>query len=75
MKNVTLAIDEETLAAGREYAREHRTSINRIIRELLRRTVSKGSATTWPDEFLELAAQAGGDSRGAKWKREDLHRA
>ena len=74
MKNVTIAIDEETLEAGREYARAHHTTLNGMIRELLRRTVINDSRATWADEFLELAETAGGDSKGKKWKREDLHR-
>lgn len=74
MKNVTIAIDEQTLEAGRAYARAHHTSLNRMIRDLLRRTVLKESRATWADEFLKLAAEAGGDSRGRKWKREDLYR-
>ena len=74
MKNVTIAIDEQTLTAGREYARAHHTSLNKLIRDLLRRTVVRDSRATWADEFLELAEKAGGDSRGRRWKREDLYR-
>ena len=74
MKNVTLSIDEATLEAGREYARAHHTSLNQMIRELLRRAVVRESRATWADEFLEAAARAGGDSRGKKWTREDLYR-
>jgi hypothetical protein len=75
VKNVTIAIDERTLTAGREYARAHHTSLNNMIRDLLRRTVVKESRATWADEFLELSAKAGGNSRGKKWKRGDLYRA
>ena len=75
MKNVTIAIDEETLAASREYARAHHTSLNNMIRDLLERTVVTEARATWADEFLELAVKAGGDSHGKKWKREDLYRA
>lgn len=74
MKNVTLAIDERTLEAGRAYARAHHTSLNSLIRELLKRTVVRESRQTWADEFLALAAKAGGNSRGKAWKREDLYR-
>ncbi len=75
MKNVTLAIDEQTLAAGRDYARAHHTSLNNMIRQLLKRTVIGETQSTWADEYLALAAKAGGNSRGKTWKREDLHRA
>jgi plasmid stability protein len=75
MRNVTIALDEQTLAAGREYASAHHTSLNSLIRELLQRTVVRESRATWADEFLELAAKAGGDSQGRQWKRKDLYRA
>jgi hypothetical protein len=39
MKNVTLAIDEHLLEAGRDYARRRRTTLNALIRDLLKRTV------------------------------------
>ena len=75
MKNVTLAIDEQTLAAGREYARAHHTSLNNMIRQMLKRMVVREARANWADEFLAVAAKAGGDSHGRKWKREDLYRA
>ncbi|NLV29916.1 MAG: hypothetical protein GXY47_02070 [Acidobacteria bacterium] len=34
-----VAIDEETLEAGCEYARRHRTTLSALVRELLRITV------------------------------------
>jgi plasmid stability protein len=75
MRTVTIALDEQTLEAGREYASAHHTSLNSLIRELLRRTVVRESRATWADEFLELAAKAGGNSKGRQWKRKDLYRA
>jgi len=74
MKNVTIAIDDELLDAGRAYARAHNTSLNNLIRESLKRTVVKGSRATWAGEFLAVADKSRGDSRGKKWKREDLYR-
>ena len=74
MKNVTIAMDERTLSAGREYARAHHTSLNHLIRDLLQRTVIRESRATWADEFLGLAEKAGGRSNGTRWKREDLYR-
>jgi hypothetical protein len=74
MKNVTITMDEQTLRAGREYASAHHTSFNSLIRDLLRRTVVREAQVTWAEDFLKLAAKAGGDSHGRAWKREDLHR-
>lgn len=73
MKNITLALDEETLRAGREYVRRHHTSLNALIRKLLRQTVAQDSKASGLEEFLRLAEAAKGDSKGWKWNREELH--
>ena len=35
MKNITLAIDETVLQAGREYAKRHNISFNFLVRKLV----------------------------------------
>ena len=39
MKNITLALDEATIEAGRVYAERHQTTLNALIRDLLARAV------------------------------------
>ena len=73
MKNITLAIDEETLKAGRDYARRHNMSLNALIRNLLRQSVAM-SSTQWLTEAFERMDKAKANSKGLTWKREDLHR-
>lgn len=73
MKYVTLALDEETIEAGREYARLHRTSLNALIRKLLRETVFRQESRGWADEFLVLADSARGNSRDQSWTRQELY--
>jgi hypothetical protein len=72
MPNVTIALSERLLAASREYAQRHGTSLNALIRELLDKTVSQ-TERKWPDEFLKLVDQAHGNSRGWKWNRDDIY--
>lgn len=72
MKNITLAVDDETLKLGREYARRHRTSLNGLIRRLLDQTVRTSSAR-WLDDAFGLMDRAAGSSRGTRWTRGDLH--
>jgi hypothetical protein len=73
MKNLTLAIDERLLEEGRQYAREHRTSLNALLRGLLANMV-RGSRVNWTEDcFAEMDA-AKVRSRGKKWKREELYR-
>jgi hypothetical protein len=73
MKNVTLSIDEETLKAGRDYAKKHNMSLNALIRKLLKQSVVN-SSTQWLTESFELMDKAKANSKGKTWKREDLHR-
>lgn len=73
MKNITLSIDEDLLKAGREYAKKHSVSLNSLIRRLLRQTVSQ-SNNRWLDELFSNIDAAGANSKGSKWKREDLYR-
>jgi len=73
MKNVTIAIDEDTLTAGREYARAHHTSLNGLLRQLLQQTVTCQSSSSWTEDLFKLADRAGGRSRGKSWRREDLY--
>lgn len=73
MKNVTLSIDEETLKAGRDYAKKHNMSLNALIRKLLKQSVVK-SSTQWLTESFELMDKAKASSKGKTWKREDLYR-
>ncbi|MFW6137668.1 MAG: DUF6364 family protein [Spirochaetota bacterium] len=73
MKNITLSIDEDTLKAGREYAKKHHMSFNALVRHLLKTTVKK-SSNQWLEEAFKLMDETEADSHGKKWKREELYR-
>jgi hypothetical protein len=72
MKNVTIAIDEETLRRGRKYAHDHGTSLNALLRNLLGQTVNARRQGDW-ESLFRLMDQAGGNSRGRRWSREDVY--
>jgi hypothetical protein len=72
MKNVTLALDEETLEAGRSYAQRHQTTLNALVRELLVKTVMADREAAVREMFRLMDAHPG-DSRGQRWTREELH--
>jgi hypothetical protein len=73
MKNITLAIDEETLTLGREYAQKNNISFNKLVRNLITETV-KPPSKNWLNETIKLMNQSNGSSKGKKWTREELHR-
>lgn len=72
MSNITLSLDDDILKAGREYAKQHNTSLNALVRRLLEDTVCE-SSELWLEECFELMDRANGKSTGRKWKREDLY--
>lgn len=72
MPNVTISIDEELLAKGRRYARKHNISLNALLRKLLKETV-ESEFVDWLEQCFLLMDQANGNSRGRKWRREELY--
>ncbi|MFC1886016.1 DUF6364 family protein [Thermodesulfobacteriota bacterium] len=72
MPNITISLDKDLLKAGRQYASEHNTSINALIRKLLEQMVNSESKD-WIDECFKLMDRAKVNSKGRRWKREDLY--
>jgi hypothetical protein len=72
MPNITISLDEHLLKSGRQYAEQHQTSINALIRSLLEKTV-KIDSTQWIDECFALMDRANVQSKGKRWKRGDLY--
>lgn len=67
--NITISIDDETLAAARRIAASMGKSLNQLIREDLERLTSKASRER---DFEELMA-LGGQGRSTGWQRDELH--
>jgi hypothetical protein len=72
MKNITLALDEETLAAGRAYARRHQTTLNALVRELLVKSVVADRQAAVREMFRLMDAHPG-NSQGQRWTRDELY--
>jgi hypothetical protein len=72
MPNITISLDEDLVKAGRQYAREHNTSLNNLLRKLLEQSV-KYHSNNWLDECFRLMDRAKANSKGQRWKREDLY--
>lgn len=73
MPNITISIEEDLLDSARNYAQEHGTSLNALIRLILERTVTCSKENPLKEMF-ELMDRAGGDSGGVKWTRDELYR-
>ena len=72
MPNITISMDKDLIESGRRYAKKHNTSLNALIRKLLKQTVSHQSQD-WLDQCFDLMDKAAVDSKGVSWKREDLY--
>ncbi len=72
MSNVTISIDDKLLKESRKYAQERGLSLNALIRQFLIETVENKSRN-WLHECFELMDKTQANSRGGKWKREDLY--
>ncbi len=72
MKNVTLSLPDDLLRKSREYASKQGTSLNELIRTLLRRQVS-------PEENDPIGKLIGHtqslsiQTKGWKWNRTDIY--
>jgi hypothetical protein len=73
MRNITLAIDDDTLALGRDYANEIGMSFNAMVRRLIEMQVKRQDKQQWLNETLQILNNAHGNSHGKKWTREDLY--
>ena len=73
MKNITLALDENTVRRGRNYASRHNMSLNSLVRNLLEKTVAEDS-DTWLDECFQMMDKVSIPRNAKKWKREELYR-
>lgn len=72
MKNLTLALDEDTLDAGRAYAQRHQTTLNALIRDLLVKTVVADREAAVHEMFRLMDAHPG-NSHGERWTRDELY--
>ena len=66
---MTLALEDQLIEQGREYARRH--GVQCIIRDLLRRRVIQEA--DWISETFRAMDEAQGRSRGRKWSRSELY--
>ncbi|MCB0562022.1 MAG: hypothetical protein H6573_13525 [Lewinellaceae bacterium] len=72
MKNVTLSLPDDLLRRSREYAQQHGTSLNELIRNLLKRQVSPNESD--PIQKLKNNTQRLSiQTKDWKWNRADIY--
>ena len=70
MKNVTLSLPDDLLAKSREYANEHGTSLNQMIRDILSSFVQKKSTV---EKLLEKSDAFSIETEPFKWNRDEIY--
>ena len=69
--NVTLSIDEQTVARARKKAEALGKSLNQLIRDYLQTLAGGDDPQKSVDEFNRLSGQ--GSSRGWRFNRDEIH--
>jgi len=69
--NITLSVDEKTVARARKRAEAMGTSLNQVIREYLKKLAGSDDVERSIEEFERLSG--GGHSQGWKFNRDEIH--
>ncbi|MDZ4679393.1 MAG: DUF6364 family protein [Saprospiraceae bacterium] len=72
MKNVTLSLPEDLLSRSREYAEKHGSSLNELIRALLRQVVSPPEQDPI-QKLINHSQRLSINTRDWKWDRSALY--
>lgn len=74
MKNITLSIDEDVLAAVRRYAAAHDSTVNALVRAHLTQLAEREDrAANARRRIKELSEQSSARLGSREWSRGDLH--
>jgi len=72
MQELKISIDDETLEAYRNYARQHGISLAEAIGLVLRRGAA-AAQRDWLEEFFRVMDNAAANSQGRAWRRDELY--
>lgn len=74
MKNITLSVDDEVLAAARRHAAERNSTVNALVREYLTNLAQhQDRARRARVRLRQLSKQSQARLGKKTWTREDLH--
>jgi hypothetical protein len=74
MRNITLSVDDDILAAVRRHAAERNSSVNALVREYLTNLAAhEDRASRARARLRQLSKQSQGRLGKKTWAREDLH--
>jgi antitoxin component of RelBE/YafQ-DinJ toxin-antitoxin module len=71
--NLTLSVDEEVVKEARRRAEAMGTTVNAMVRQYLEQVAGIRDLEAEAEEFAQLSKSSKGDSKGWKYRREDLY--
>jgi hypothetical protein len=72
--NITLSADQELIKKSRQYAKNHGTSLNSLIRTFLKNISGEKDKSASAEEFAQLAETGAGCSEpGYTFDRDEIH--
>jgi hypothetical protein len=71
--NLTLSLDERLLKEARRVAAAMGKSVNQLVRDYLEQLTARSATEDEIAEIRRLSQESGGDSRGWKFDRDELH--
>lgn len=73
--NITLAADQDMVKRTREYARQHGTSVNELVRGFMKSLTAQEDRNATAEEFVRNAtAHPGRSPEGFRFHRDDAQR-
>ncbi len=72
MGNVTLSIPDDLLMRSRAYAEQHGTTLNQMIRDLLKRNVTATEESV-AQSLIDHTERTAVSMKGHTWNREDAY--
>lgn len=69
--NMTLSIDQRTLAKARKRAQAMGKSVNQLVRDYLQQLAGEDDADAWIAEFTKLSGK--GHSNGWRFNRDEIY--
>ncbi len=74
MRNITLSVEDEVLAAVRRYANDRNSTVNALVREYLGNLAEhQDRAARARARLRQLSKKSQGQLGDKVWRREDLH--
>jgi hypothetical protein len=71
--NLTLSVDSQVAERARRISQSMGKSLNQVVREYLEQLAGQDQIERDCEEFRRLSMLSGGDSRGWKFSRDELH--